>query len=487
MITVLGGALINLVPTADETVLRAFPGGSALNIATATARQGFPVALMARLSRDPFGQMLRRYARQSGVDLSAAPEADEPTTIAVVPAGSAQRHGGRWERDGSIYVERTAWRQWTSAELEWMPSATTVVHVGSVTHWPGPVLMRILRAAARFQQRGAMLVIGPGARPSAAAALMETPGENRILFDRAVRSADVIQASVDDIAWLYPGKAPEAVAESWLHTGPDLLVIIRGPGSAVALREPGIAVHRPSRRAANANGEDGSGANAAEAFTAGLLGALYRLRQRKLALRELNAEGLTAILDTALHAPAGTSINSLLPVVPEYFRFINTAKLTLPLSLSRGPRGPANQVRRTCRAGAGAARRKGETDASPRSSCTCVQVVRHRHGRHRCFLVSRHSRRPGWRQHRQRGSGPCEVCGHHLSQGPSHAHNAVRRPLQAARAAALDNQFPVCRGGRALHARRPEPDRATGAQRPAHRGGTGERQHPVPRRHEHDV
>src|SRR6202167_586086 len=374
----------------------------------------------------------------------------------------------------------------TSAELEWMPSATTVAHVASCTHWPGPVLMRILRAAARFQQRGAMLVIGPGARPSAAAALMETPGENRILFDRAVRSADVIQASVDDIAWLYPGKAPEAVAESWLHTGPDLVVINRGPGSAVALREPGIAVHRPSRRA-NANGEDGSGANAAEAFTAGLLGALYRLRQRKLALRELNAEGLTAILDTALHAPAGTSINSLLPVVPEYFRFINTAKLTLPLLLSRGPRGPANQVRRTCRAGAGAARRKGETDASPRSSCTCVQVVRHRHGHHRCFLVSRHSCRPGWRQHRQRGSGPCEVCGHHPSQGPSHAHNAVRRPLQAARAAALDNQVPVCRGGRALHARRPEPDRATGAQRPAHRGGAGERQHPVPRRHEHDV
>jgi hypothetical protein len=65
------------------------------------------------------------------------------------------------------------------------------------------------------------------------------------------------------------------------------------------------AVHRPSRRAADGNGEDGSGANAAEAFTTGLLGALYRLRQRKLALRELNAEGLTAILDTTLHASAG--------------------------------------------------------------------------------------------------------------------------------------------------------------------------------------
>src|SRR6202451_527695 len=117
MITVLGGALINLREPADKPVMRACPGGSAVNIATATARQGFPVALMARLSRDPFGQMLRRYARQNGVELSAAPAADEPTTIAVVPVGSAQRHGGRWERDGSIYVERTAWRQWAPGGL----------------------------------------------------------------------------------------------------------------------------------------------------------------------------------------------------------------------------------------------------------------------------------------------------------------------------------------------------------------------------------
>jgi hypothetical protein len=52
MITVMGEALMHLSPAPDETTLHAMPGGSALNIAVAVARLGYPAALMARLSRD---------------------------------------------------------------------------------------------------------------------------------------------------------------------------------------------------------------------------------------------------------------------------------------------------------------------------------------------------------------------------------------------------------------------------------------------------
>lgn len=75
-------------------ILRALPGGSALNIAVAAARLGYPAALMARLSDDPYGKLLRRYAIANGVDLSGVADADEPTAIAVAPA-----HAVPWSRD----------------------------------------------------------------------------------------------------------------------------------------------------------------------------------------------------------------------------------------------------------------------------------------------------------------------------------------------------------------------------------------------------
>jgi sugar/nucleoside kinase (ribokinase family) len=52
MITVVGEALIHLARTSDATMLRASPGGNALNVAVAAARLGYPTALIARLSRD---------------------------------------------------------------------------------------------------------------------------------------------------------------------------------------------------------------------------------------------------------------------------------------------------------------------------------------------------------------------------------------------------------------------------------------------------
>jgi fructokinase len=314
MITVLGGGIVNLVPTPDETVLRAVPGGSAFSIAIETARLGFPTALMVRLSRDPLGQMLRRHATRSGVDLSAAPEADEPTTIALVPAHRTARNGSRREgcqhpaARGSLYVAGTASWQWSPAELGWIPRTTTVLHIGSVIHWPAPVMGRILHAAARLRQRGALVCLDLNIRPEVTQALRETPGQARILLDRPIRLADVVRANTEDIAWLYPGRAPQAVAESWLRLGPGLAVITSGATGVLAIRGSGSALHRRAdvHYATGAGLPDGDAAvdtfRAADAFTAGLLGGLYRLRRNAVEMGQLSAEDLSEMLDAALRA-----------------------------------------------------------------------------------------------------------------------------------------------------------------------------------------
>jgi fructokinase len=319
MITVLGGALVNLVPTSDETVLRALPGGSAFNIAIGTARQGFPTALMARFSRDAFGQMLRRHAERVGVDLSAAAEADEPTTIALMAARPAK------SPRSSLYLEGTASRQWSSGELALIPSETTVLHIGSAVHWPAPVMARILRTAGRLRRRGAVVSVDLNIRPEITQALGETPGQSRLLLDRLLRSADVIRTSTREISWLFPERAPQAVAESWLKMGPGLVVVASGASSAMAVRGSGSALHRQSLRGDGLEHGGGPGRindtdaiGAADGFTAGILGTLYQLKQKETLIEGLAAEDLAEMLDSALQA-AAPSVDGTLTALSKYF------------------------------------------------------------------------------------------------------------------------------------------------------------------------
>ncbi len=291
MITVMGEALIDLALASDDETVRAVPGGSALNIAVGAARLGYPAALMARISRDPFGELLRRYAIRNGVDLSAAPDADEPTAIAVAP-GAASRPA-----DAGLYSAAAAGWQWTSDELSWIPAQTTVLHVGSLAWCAAPSATRVLHAAARVRRRGALVCMDLNVHP----ALMGTPGRGHILLQRAFKLADVVRASVEDIGWMYPERAPEAVAEQWLRLGPGLIVVTCGPSGAMAIRGSGSVLHRPAPPA-----EVIDPAGVGDAFTAALLGAIHRLGEEGKTPRALTARDLVEVLDAAMLAAALT-------------------------------------------------------------------------------------------------------------------------------------------------------------------------------------
>jgi fructokinase len=289
MITVVGEALIDLALASDDGAVRALPGGSALNIAVGAARLGYPAALMARISRDPFGELLRRHAIRNGVDLSAAPDADEPTAIAVAP-GAAGRPA-----DAGVY-SAAGW-QWTSDELSWIPAATTVLHIGSLAWCAAPSATRVLRAAARVRQRGALVCMDLKVHPE----VMGSPGRGHILLERAFKLADVVRASIEDIGWMYPERAPQAVAEQWLRLGPGLIVVTCGPSGAMAIRGSGSVLHRPAYPA-----EAIDTAGVGDAFTAALLGAMHRLGDEGKTPRALTARDLAEVLDSAILAAAMT-------------------------------------------------------------------------------------------------------------------------------------------------------------------------------------
>ena len=89
-ITVIGEALIDLVPGEQPGTFRARPGGSPYNVAVGLARLGQRTALMARLADNTFGRLLRNKAVAEGIDLAAAPRAAEVSSsvAAAIAMGS---------------------------------------------------------------------------------------------------------------------------------------------------------------------------------------------------------------------------------------------------------------------------------------------------------------------------------------------------------------------------------------------------------------
>ncbi len=124
------------------------------------------------------------------------------------------------------------------------PPTPDVLHVDSLACCVPPGSTRILRAAARQRNHGAIVCLNVNVKP----AVMESPARGRLLMDRPIRSADVVRASVDDIAWLYPGRSPEAVAQQWLGPGPKLVVIANGSDGVVAIQDSGAVLHRAAAR-----------------------------------------------------------------------------------------------------------------------------------------------------------------------------------------------------------------------------------------------
>ena len=294
MITVIGEAMVTLLPEPGSGLMQASPGGSAFTTAVRAARLGYPTALMARLSRDSLGQFLRMHAASNGLDISASPEADEPTMIAV----AADADGGGTD---SLYYRETASWQWSAAELGWIPADTTVLGLDVLDCSVLPGSTWILRAAARQRCRGAIVSLHVTARP----AVMGSPTRGQLLLDRPVKAADVVTTSLEDISWLYPGRGAEAVARLWLAEGPELVVVTCGSDGLVAVRKSGTVLYRATGL------HPASVSEFDAAFTGALLAGLHDLSDAGASIETLSTKDLASVLDTAMAAASRSDTRSL--------------------------------------------------------------------------------------------------------------------------------------------------------------------------------
>ena len=284
-IAVLGEALIDLAENGDDEPRLALPGGSPYNVAIGLARLGRPAAFAGRLSSDPLGAILRRHAQRSGVDLSLAVEATEPSTIALVELDDgAARY--------SFHTDGTADFRWTDAELARIPDEIAALHFGSLASWTAPGDAAIARRVAALR-RHALISYDPNVRPT----LQPDRVRARSTVEHTLSSVHLAKTSEEDLAWLYPGSGIDEVAQNWLQLGPQLVVVTRGAAGSSAYT-PTAAAHPPAHVV-----EMVDTIGAGDAFTAGLLDALAgtELLDRPGAgrLAALGGQALAELLDAA--------------------------------------------------------------------------------------------------------------------------------------------------------------------------------------------
>lgn len=236
-ILVTGEAIGDFIPRDGEgRHYEAVLGGSGFNTALAITRAGADVTYAAALSADALGQRFRQALAAEGIAAELIRDSSLPTAVAIV---SPLRPDGVPEF--GLHLDGTAEDE-PEAIPRLCPPGTLHLHATSFAALRGktgedlPALMRSAREA------GASVSYDINIRASV------LPGRARARpqIEARIALADIAKASRDDLAWLYPGEEPDAVAAGWLARGARLVLISEGAeGCRAYAADASIRVQAP--------------------------------------------------------------------------------------------------------------------------------------------------------------------------------------------------------------------------------------------------
>ena len=284
-VLVVGESLVDIVRGADGTTME-YAGGSAANVAVALARLGRPVRFATSWADDSRGRLLARHLESAGVELATDPVALRHTATATATIGA----------DGAASYE---------FDLEWrlnpvaVQPRTLVAHACSLGAVLEPGADDVLALLERLR-RTATISYDVNARP----AITGTGPEVLARVERTAAASDLVKASDEDLADLYPELDEEAAARRLLALGPAAVVVTRGGEGTVWVGED-VTVEAASLPVAVA---DTIGAG--DTFGAATIDALWergRLgAETRSALRRMPAAEIAEVLEHASRAAAVT-------------------------------------------------------------------------------------------------------------------------------------------------------------------------------------
>ncbi|MFJ2867564.1 carbohydrate kinase [Kitasatospora sp. NPDC087314] len=246
-VLVIGECVADIVRTdgAPDTV---HPGGSPANVAYGLARLGRPATLLTQLGDDANGRLIRAHLESAGVVVRAAEVERTPSAVVRL--------------DGQGRARYTFDIGWTLPPTE-LRAAPAAIHLGSIAAVTDPGAAAVLDLVERWRGR-AQVSYDPNVRP----ALMGERAQAVRRVERCVALSDVVKASDEDLAWLYPGESAEAVARRWLALGPAVVAVTLGADGAFALTAEGVRARAEAVRVPVADT-----VGAGDSFTAAFLHA----------------------------------------------------------------------------------------------------------------------------------------------------------------------------------------------------------------------
>jgi fructokinase len=251
-------------------------------VAIGLARLDHEVTMATRYGSDSRGVAIANHLSESGVALIA--EGNQAARTSSAQATIAA--------DGSAdYVFDLNWDLTTAM----VPSGeVTHVHTGSIGATLQPGAVSVEEVLRREKEAGASVSYDPNARPI----IMGKPEDVLPLVERLVGLSDVVKASDEDIAWLYPDTPREQVVSQWRERGVSLVVVTLGEEGV----EAWSASDHVTLPAQVTTVSDTIGAG--DSFMSGLLSALSQrslLGKRSAdALRGISREDLAEVLRFAL-------------------------------------------------------------------------------------------------------------------------------------------------------------------------------------------
>ncbi|HEX3929736.1 MAG TPA: carbohydrate kinase [Nocardioides sp.] len=277
---VVGESLVDVVRRPDGSTVE-HPGGSAANVAVALARLGRPVQLLTAYGDDERGAVLTRHLNQSAVGLVGDPRILDRTSTARASVAA----------DGSAtYAFDIEWRLPEVERLD--PVVVHACSIGAVLE-PGASDVRRLLESLRPT---ATITYDVNARPAVTGLGAEVVAG----VERIVAMADLVKASDEDLAVLYPGQSVDQAVRRLLGLGATAVILTRGPDGATWFEEAG----RTDVPAAEAEVADTIGAG--DTFGAATIDALFDLDGLGGRLPALESVEIESILRQAARAAAVT-------------------------------------------------------------------------------------------------------------------------------------------------------------------------------------
>lgn len=261
---VVGEALVDVVRRADGgSDERA--GGSAANVAVALARLGRPTWFATAMADDRYGAVLAAHIGRDGVRLAADPETISRTSSAVATL----------DADGAASYDFDL--EWRLGDVEVREGVPGWVHACSIAAVLPPGCETVRAVVARERER-ALVSYDVNARP----AITGTGPEVVERVEALVALADVVKASDEDLAALWPGLTEEDAVERLLGLGARLVVVTRG-AAGVDCHGVGRVVGVPAVTDLGVVDTIGAGDTLAAAFVSalwelGIVGAAARER-----------------------------------------------------------------------------------------------------------------------------------------------------------------------------------------------------------------